>query len=185
LLPQVRGLVMEVLEQSFRLAKLPMPPSENDQYAARAFPGKHSKAYSGERRSNFVMARICPTHTLEKYQKQVEEEWKAANLVAVYKCKNLLRDWMIKGLYIEVETFAWFPYFDIFTKEGTVRKNDSSNRVKALHDSLARVLEIDDSWFFDSAIRKRGLDKGSPFCSVIFRPVEFLTLRQMKERGEI
>lgn len=160
-----------------------MPPSENDQYAARAFPGKHAAGFKGERKSNFTMARICPTHTLEKYQKALEEEWKQKNLVAVYKCKNLLRDWLIKGLFIEIEIFAWFQYFDIYHQNGNLKKNDSSNRMKALHDSLARVLEIDDTYFKRPIVTPGLIQKGTPFCSVIFRPVELLTLSQMKERG--
>lgn len=174
-----------VLEESFTFGRVPMPPSENDQYAARAFPGKHSKGFTGERRSGFTMARICPTHVLEKYQKAVEQEWYQKNLVAAHKARHLLKNWLIKGLYIEVETICWFPYFDVFHGNGNLKKHDSSNRVKALHDSLARVLEIDDSYFFDAIVRKRQIQKGAPFCSVTFRPVEFLTLSQMKERGEI
>lgn len=176
---------METLEQMFTFGRLPMPPSENDQYAARAFPGKHSKNFSGERRSSYVMARICPTHTLEKYQKAVEEEWKQKNLVAIHKARNLLKTWLIKGLFIEVHTHAWFTYFDLHHANGNLKNNDSSNRVKALHDSLARVLEIDDTYFKRSIVQANLIEKGTPFCSVIFRPYELLTLSQLKERGEI
>lgn len=176
---------MEALSQSFTFGRLPMPPSENEQYAARAFPGKHSKDFSGERRSNFVMARICPTHTLEKYQKAVEVEWYQANLVAAHKARKLLREWIIKGLFIEIEIYAWFQYFDLYHANGNLKKNDSSNRVKALHDSLARVLEIDDTYFKRPIVTTGIIKNGSPFCSVTFRPVELLTLSQMKERGLI
>lgn len=170
-------------ECKFTLSKLPMPPSENHQYAARAFPGKHGKNYDGPRKVGFTMARICPTSDLEKYQKSVEAEWKEKNLIAVYKCRDTLKQWMMKGLYIHVTSFAFWEYFDIFTKEGLPRKSDATNRVKALHDSLARVLEIDDCWFWNATVGKYTKKTEGQWCAVEFRPVEHQTLGQLKERG--
>lgn len=173
------------MSEMFRLVNLPMPPSSNAQYAARSFPGKHGKNYEGPRKEGFAMARICPTRDLEKYEKSMKEDWKnqADNLVALYKCRALLREWMLKGLYIRVETFAFFPYFGLFTKEGMPRKMDGTNRLKALHDCLAEMLEIDDSWFWDAEVRKRVDVKGREFCMVRFYPVENLTLQAMSEKG--
>lgn len=171
----------------FQLANIPMPPSSNHQYAARSFPGKHAKSYEGPRTAGFAMARICPTRELEKYEKSLKEKWKneGSNLVAIYKCRAVLRDWMMKGMYIRVETYAFFPYFGLFTKEGLPRKMDGTNRLKALHDCLAELLEVDDSWFWDAEVRKRVDKRDREFCVVRFYPVEPLTLQEMKEKGTL
>lgn len=97
----------------------------------------------------------------------------------------MLRGWMLKGLYIRVETLAFFPYFELFTKEGLPRRMDGTNRLKALHDCMAELLEIDDSWFWDAEVRKRVTKRETPWCVMRFFPVENLTLEQMKERGLI
>lgn len=173
--------------QHFQLTSIPMPPSSNFQYAARAFPGRHAKSFTGEKKANFSMARICPTSALTKYEKSLKETWRnePANLVAIYKCRALLRDWMMKGLYIRCETFAFFPYFSLFTKEGLPRKMDGTNRLKALHDCMAELLEIDDSWFWDAEVRKRVDKKEREFCVMRFYPVENQSLQEMKEKGLI
>lgn len=175
------------MDTKFQLTGLPMPPSSNHQYAARSFPGKHGKNYEGPRTANFALAKICPTRELEKFEKDIKERWKneGSNLVAVYKCRAAIREWMLKGLYLKVETFAFFPYFDLFTKEGMPRKMDGTNRLKALHDCMSEILEVDDSWFWDSAVYKRVDRKDRKFCVMRFYPVENLTLQEMKERGQI
>ncbi len=161
--------------ENFKLTKLPMPPSSNHQYWHGIMNGK----------GGGKVARPIPTSELKAFQKEMAETWKNANLIAIYKARALLRGWMMKGLYIEVETFAFFNYFDLFTQEGQVRRMDGSNRIKALHDSLAEVLEIDDSWFWDTIIRKREIHGKEPWCAVIFRPVEHMNLKTMKERNLI
>lgn len=172
---------------AFQLTGLPMPPSSNHQYAARAFPGKHAKGFTGERKVGFTMARICPTRELEQYEKAMKETWKAEgnNLAAIYKCRAAVKDWQLRGLYLRVETFAFFPYFDLFTKEGLPRKMDGTNRLKALHDCLAEILEVDDCWFWDAEVKKRVDEKDRKFCMVRFSPVRSETLQQMKAKGEL
>lgn len=92
---------------------------------------------------------------------------------------------MLKGLYIRVETFIFFNYFDLFTQQGIPKKMDGSNRIKALHDTLADVLEIDDCWFWDTEIRKREIKGSDPWCAVKFYPVEHTSLAKMKELNAI
>ena len=105
------------------------------------------------------------------------------NLVALYKCRSLIRSWMLRGTYVRVDTFAFFPYFELFTKEGLPRKMDGTNRLKALHDCLAEMLEVDDSWFWESSVRKGVTDREKSWCAVRFSPCDNFTVRQMKERG--
>ena len=175
------------MSEFFQLSMIPMPPSSNHQYAARSFPGKHAANFKGEKKAGFSMARICPTGDLTRFEKALKETWKnePGNLVAIYKCRALLREWMLKGLYIHCETIAFFPYFGIYTQEGLPRKMDGTNRLKALHDCMAELLEIDDSWFFKSSVVKAVDTKNREFCVMRFHAYEALTLQQMKENGSI
>lgn len=156
----------------FALNKIPMPPSSNAQYWQQIMPG----------RNGGQVARPTSTGELKKFQNEFGVVWKQQNLVAVCKARALLRDWMLKGWFIRVETYAFFNYFDLFTQKGVPKRMDASNRLKALHDTLAEVLEVDDSWFWDVEIRKREIHGPIPFCSVIFYPVEHMNLATMKER---
>lgn len=159
--------------EKFTFAKLPMPPSSNHQYWHQVMKGKGGQQ----------VARPTPTGDLKKFNKAVEVEWKELNLVAVYKCRKLLREWMLRGQFIRVEVYAFFNYFDLFTQQGVPKRMDASNRIKALHDSLATVLEIDDSWFWDCEIRKRETKNAESWCAVTFYPVEHMSLKGMQEKG--
>ena len=175
------------MDNFFQLVNLPMPPSSNHQYQARSLPGRHAKSYAGPKKEGYSMAMISPTTALKNFEKDLKERWKKeeSNLIALYKCRALLRNWMLHGKYIGVDTWAFFPYLRLFTQEGLPRKMDGTNRIKALHDCLSEMLEIDDSWFWDAGVRKRVDQKDREFCVVQFFPVEPLTLQQMKERGAI
>lgn len=164
-----------------------MPPSSNHQYAARAFPGQHGKRYEGPKKAGFTLAKICPTSELERFEKDLKKTWAAElqNNIALHKCRATLRSWILAGKYIRIETYAFFPYFDLFTKEGLPRKMDGTNRLKALHDVLAELLEVDDSWFWDAEVKKRVDKKERRFCVVRFSPVANETLQEMVERGEL
>lgn len=159
----------------FRLTKLPMPPSSNNQYFPRILPG----------RAGGQMARLVPTGDLTKYQKSVTERWKNENLTAVYKCRATLREWMLHQQMIEITIFACFGYFDLFTQEGIPKRMDASNRVKALNDCLSEILEIDDCWFWRVNIVKCETKAEKPWCAVEFRPIEHQSISEMKTKGVI
>lgn len=43
----------------------------------------------------------------------------------------------------------------ILKKDGTPKRNDTSNRIKALEDVLSKLLGIDDKWFWAGTYDKR------------------------------
>lgn len=157
----------------FKLNRLPMSPSHNHQYWHQVMPGKSGGHH----------ARPTPTGELKKFQKELGTTWKDQNLVAVYKARALCREWMLKGKFIGIYTMACFNYFDLFTSEGVPKRHDVSNRIKALHDTLAEVLEVDDSWFWEPCCRKVEIKGTDPWCAVILYPVEHLSIADMKDRG--
>lgn len=157
----------------FKLTKLPMPPSSNHQYWHQIMPGKGG---GGQ------VARPTPTGDLKKFQKAMEE-WKNRNLVAAHKCRALIREWQLHGKQIRVDVLAFFNYFDLFTQQGTPKRMDVSNRMKAMHDCLAEMMEVDDSWYWSVAAHKYEIKGTEPWCAVVFSPIEHMSLADLKEKG--
>jgi Holliday junction resolvase RusA-like endonuclease len=57
---------------------------------------------------------------------------------------------------IEAEWYIYVPSKEYFTLKGTISKTciDATNAVKIMEDCLVKVLNIDDSQFIDSRVRK-------------------------------
>lgn len=60
--------------------------------------------------------------------------------------------------FIHIDTVFYMQRSRIFTKAGTPKRNDTSNRLKALHDALAKMLGIDDSYFWSCSADKVAVD---------------------------
>ena len=168
--------LLEVITQGehFKLTKLPMPPSSNHQYWNQIMPGRGG---GGQ------VARPTPTGDLKKFQKAVTETWKNANLVAAVKCRALMKDWVLSNRHIRNDVLCCWNYFDIFTQMGVPKRVDASNRIKALHDVMAEIMEVDDSWFWSSGIHKVEIKGTEPWCVVIFSPVHHVSLQDLKDKG--
>lgn len=50
---------------------------------------------------------------------------------------------------------------NILCKDRTPKRNDTSNRIKALHDALSQILGIDDSYFWSGTFDKVAVDDPS------------------------
>ncbi len=59
------------------------------------------------------------------------------------------------GEVFHLERTFYFHQESILTKKMTPKKNDTSNRIKALDDVLGQLLGIDDSHFWDGEFKKR------------------------------
>ena len=53
-----------------------------------------------------------------------------------------------------VDRMFCFPLHEIVCKDGQVKKNDTTNRIKALDDAIATVLGIDDKNFWSGSFDK-------------------------------
>jgi Holliday junction resolvase RusA-like endonuclease len=119
-------------KEAIVFAKLPIPPSSNHQY----FLAKRgNKTYH------------IPSDDLKKFKKSMSI-YPAINGPFFNMNKTGVRRWIEDGLLLEVRVMFFFRYNRIFCKDGKPKKMDVSNRLKALHDQLSHILEIDDSWFF-------------------------------------
>ncbi len=77
---------------------------------------------------------------------------------AMFLAKQSLLTWGIVPL--ELKCVYYFEHKRLFTKKKTIKKMDVSNRMKASHDCLARILSIDDSWFFKVYAEKAPCEDG-------------------------
>ena len=147
-----------------------MPPSSNHQYAARGFPGQHAKGFTGNKNPNFVLAKICPTGELTKYERSVKE-WCEKEKVLIAKARQFIRDQVLmKGDMLRVETYACFPGTALWTQKSAPKKMDGTNRLKALHDCMAEHLQVDDSWFWNSTVEKLETTKPEPWVFMVLKP---------------
>ena len=160
----------------FRLSGIPMPPSSNHQYAARAFPRR------GEGGKSFPLAKICPTRELEDYQKAFKV-WADARLVQVVKAGVLARNWMLQGYMLHVFTGVCWPRTKLWTLDREPKKNDVTDRIKALHDCLALAIKVDDRCFWSTAEKKLETKKAEGWCYVEISPVRPCTVEMQLNEG--
>lgn len=148
----------------FRLSGIPMPPSSNHQYAARVFTKRN------ETGRNFTMAKICPTRELDLYQKAFEN-WSITKKIQVVKAGVLCRNWMLDGFMISIYVGLCWPREKLWTLDNQPKRNDATDRIKALHDCLAKAIGVDDRCFWVSTEEKLQTNKRLPWCFIDLFPV--------------
>lgn len=111
----------------------PIPPSSNHQYKSFVRHGRIVHVRSPD---------------LVKYRLDFTK-WALVQSKGIEVAKAV-----IEGCAIEVEAFFGFHVARLYTKKGTFKKLDVSNRIKALHDALAAALCVDDSHFFSITAEK-------------------------------
>jgi hypothetical protein len=118
----------------YLFSRLPFPCSENEMYVNRRRKGQKGRMCSPE---------------LLTFKKRMEW-WRMEHLQLVNQARLDLRD--APALRI----CAWFHYHPsrIFTLKKLPKKQDVTNRVKPLHDSLMEMLGLDDCLIFDAQQHK-------------------------------
>lgn len=74
--------------------------------------------------------------------------YRLANKAAIDECKQNLTSMH------KLDVFLYFEPSRLFTKKGTPKRIDACNFLKALLDQIAKLLEIDDSEFWDVRVVK-------------------------------
>lgn len=113
----------------------PLPPSANALYLN--IPGRGR----------------CKSAALTKYESDVRF-WCLRNQHQM----NLARELTIgvgPGVFLKVSKMFFMKKKSILKKDGTPKRNDTSNRIKALEDVLSKLLGIDDKWFWAGTYDKR------------------------------
>lgn len=120
------------MTNSVLFVHLPMGPSCNNMYPTIRNGNRLFRVSSKE---------------LKKFQKEMGKYPSLCKEV-FHKGKFQVQEWVEAGMPLEIKCLFFFQHKRIFTKDGCAKKIDVSNYIKAVHDSLCNLLEIDDSVFF-------------------------------------
>ena len=112
---------------------VPLPPSSNNQYFSFVRNGKILRGASKE---------------LTQFKKAMAMYW------LTQKRELLFAREQLSGKPLSVHIDFMFAKERIFTKKGYLKKLDVSNRLKAIHDSLADALLTDDCFFVNISADK-------------------------------
>ncbi len=117
-----------------KLEKWPMPPSQN-------------KIYSS------VRGRLIKSAIARKFDSDCDF-WDYARKRTVEQIKLNLAAIIANGGYFRVDCQFVFHTSKVLSKKGTLKRLDPANRLKCLHDNLARILGIDDTFFVSGSFSK-------------------------------
>lgn len=132
--------------------QFPMPPTLNQLYT---FPRKESSRA------------IQKSRTYAAYEKAVHK-WLLSNQDQVAAIRQFVKD--IGYHVIHVDAVFHFLRKHILCKEDKPLRNDTSNRLKALHDVLSRqIVGVDDSYFWSGSFSKLAIESGNEFVNVKFK----------------
>jgi Holliday junction resolvase RusA-like endonuclease len=123
----VRGVSL----MSYWLTRFPLPPSENERLAHRRGQGSmfNSKVWK-----QFL-------NTVDMYQLQ--------NQLRLEALSGELKKSLAQGFVLSVDCYFVFYSDRVFYKPSMkVKQLDPDNRLKGALDGLARILDIDDKYFF-------------------------------------
>lgn len=137
---------MENQETIAVFANLPVPPSHNQCYRNVPRIGRVASAKL-----------IAFRKEMQKWLYQHHSEVK----LAVDKCGDALD----AGFLFQVNCYFLFNRKSLYTLEGQPKKMDVSNRIKALHDSIADIIQIDDRLFWSVYCEKVELKLNEPESS--------------------
>jgi Holliday junction resolvase RusA-like endonuclease len=116
------------------LDKLPIPPSSNQIY--RSFYNKK-------------IGRLIHYKSKElKAYETLVGVWAADRIDTMVDVKSKLKQSISnQRAFIRIDAYFGFKPERLWNREGARKKIDVSNRIKALHDALSSLLEIDDRFF--------------------------------------
>lgn len=117
----------------FSLYKYPLPPSSNELYAS-------------------VRGRLIKTKIARLYDYEVQNYY--LNNINMFNDLRLF----VKDSLISVDCIFIFHKKRIISKENKVKKLDASNRLKICHDTLAKILDIDDKQIVRGSFEKATCD---------------------------
>jgi len=115
----------------------PLPPSANDLNINRSGGGRGR--YNSTKYLSF---------------KSDVRSWWLHNNQYVHIYRKRVKEWVDNGWYLRVDCVFRFKSQRLWTQEGKPKALDSSNYLKACHDELAKVLDVDDKFFWNGTFDK-------------------------------
>jgi hypothetical protein len=88
-----------------------------------------------------------------------------------------------KGKHLRVDRYFIFHKSRLITKKDTLKKLDSSNRVKILDDSVSKLIGIDDCYFITGVAEKLWCD--DPKDEQVILKFSEYSLKEFKAVGDL
>ena len=158
----------------FVIRDFPMCPTVNALYSSGRFntnKNKFAKPTMKAKRWKSDAYKVFETYAAQ---------WATKNSKLVREIKEKTREAVCKGFQIRVDSYFVFPKSKLICKSKKVgnptKEIDASNYIKASHDLLAKIIQIDDRHFWAGHYEKiETLDTDQP--KIVF------TLSQFKPRN--
>ncbi len=141
----------------FIFHKYPLPPSSNDLYAS-------------------VRGRLIKTKVARLYDYEVQNYY-----LNHLKMMNDIKDF-VKDKMIGVDCTFVFHKKRIISLENKIKKLDASNRLKICHDTLSKILDIDDKQIIRGTFEKATCDDINEE-QVIISIYEINSIKKYKGKG--
>ncbi len=134
-----------------KLASLPIPPSMNNAYPTNRY-GRRFKS-------------IEYVHWEREFN-----NWCLSHLDSV---KEARREFAIPRpkSYVSIDCYFYFEYSRILCKTGIPKKVDASNFLKIIHDAIANMIDLDDSYFWYGSFHKM-VSEHSDYCDIEMKWVD-------------
>ena len=124
-----------MISNGVQLIKIPMPPSVNKQLMVSR-------------------GRMIKTNEARKYDLAFES-YLLFRRKAIQATKELILEWQKNGFNaLRVDIEFYFTKEKLFTKKNTVKRLDTTNRVKSVLDKISLALDLDDSLFIETFATK-------------------------------
>lgn len=135
------------------LYDLPIPPSSNAIYKIINVKGKQ---------------RYAPSKELKDY-KTALKAWEYMNKEAIREVYHYLTENEEPGTLpvIFIQAYFCFHKSRLYAKSGEAKKLDTSNRIKALHDGLAEIFQVDDKIFWSVYAEKLEIQEDKKECVTV------------------
>lgn len=141
-------------------------------------PGK-----AGGRNSGRMVARSVPTKELKLF-KAAMSDWHLKRDRLAQQARMFTLEAFARKNFIRVDTYWCIPKGELFYQNGSPRKSDLFNRLKALHDSFCEIAGFDDSRIKSGYAEQLGIEGDSAFSFVVLTEHKFRMISEYKF-GEI
>jgi len=113
--------------------RFPLPPSVNELYATIGRKRVRSSVYRSYVRAALIWMKMNPEIVKQARELSIETG---------------------PHRFIHIDTIFYMNRKNIICADGRPKRNDTSNRLKALHDVLSEIIGIDDSYFWSLSADK-------------------------------
>ncbi len=144
---------------SLEIKNFPHPPSVNRMYA-------------------YPQGRVVKSKEYAQYDKQIIK-WRINNQDKMLYIQQFVKE--LGALVIHIDATFYMFREGIICKNGKPKRNDTSNRIKILHDVLSGLIGIDDCYFWSGSFSKTGIEKAEGSSEYVDLVLKLRTIDEVSQ----